>query len=246
MHDSLLVETLQRVRCHPWWQARARLAMAVLRNRGILPPAKVFDVGCGWGVNLLALESAGYDTIGLDVSRSILERIDRPNRRLIEADLTQELPTELEHAAAILVLDVIEHADDDQGFLRRAGQLLSPGGLAVVSVPARPDLFSEFDRIQGHRRRYLPESLGAAFVSTGLEVKQVFWWGGWMVPLFRLRAVNWSRNSGEAKCYADYLRVPRWPIPSLMKLFYDWEQSRAISGKLKTGTSLFAIATRQQ
>src|SRR5262245_43579196 len=139
MPESLLVDTLHKVQSHPWWRARARLALAVLRNRQILPPASVFDVGCGWGVNLLALESAGYTATGLDVSRQILERIDCPKRQLIEADLTQELPQQRDLADAILVLDVIEHVDDDQGFLSRVTQLLSPGGVALVSVPARSE-----------------------------------------------------------------------------------------------------------
>ena len=54
-----------------------------------MPSADVADVGCGWGVNLDALEEAGYTVRGLDISRQVLERIDRPSRRLIEADLNQ-------------------------------------------------------------------------------------------------------------------------------------------------------------
>jgi hypothetical protein len=86
---------------------------------------------------------------------------------------------------------VIEHMDDDRGFLCRISHVLSPGGVALVSVPARPDLFSEFDRIQGHRRRYCPNSLRTAFAGSGLEVSQLFWWGAWMVPVLRgLRRAN--------------------------------------------------------
>jgi SAM-dependent methyltransferase len=245
MPESLLVETLQKVRRHPWWQARARLALAALRSRRILPPARVLDVGCGWGVNLLALESAGYTATGLDISRQILELIDCPNRRLIEADLTQELPQQRDSADAVLVLDVIEHVDDDSSFLRSIAQLLPPAGVAVVSVPARPDLFSEFDRIQGHHRRYLPDSLRAAFAGSGLEVTQLFWWGAWMVPVLRwMRRANRITAADNAKIYAEYLRLPRWPLPLMMKLLHAWEQPRAMSGKLATGTSLFVIAER--
>ena len=239
MPESLLTETLSQVRRHPWWRARARLALAILRSHRILPPAMVLDVGCGWGVNLLALESGGYTAIGLDSSRQILERIDRPNRRLIEADLTQELPKQRVSADAMLVLDVIEHIDDDRGFLGRIASLLLPGGVAVVSVPARPDLFSEYDRIQGHRRRYLPDSLRAAFVDSGLRVSQLFWWGAWMVPVLRrMRSVN--------QTYAEYLRLPRWPLPLAMQLLYALEQPMAMRGMLVTGTSLFAIAERDE
>ena len=247
MPESLLTETLSQVRRHPWWRARARLALAILRSRRIMPPARVLDVGCGWGVNLLALESGGYTAIGLDSSRQILERIDCPNRRLIEADLTQELPEQRVLSDAMLVLDVIEHIDDDRGFLRRIAQLLLPGGVAVVSVPARPDLFSEFDRIQGHRRRYLPDSLRAAFVDSGLRVSQLFWWGAWMVPVLRrMRSVNRVVGGEHTETYMEYLRLPWWPLPLAMQLLYALEQPMAMSGKLVTGSSLFAIAERDQ
>jgi hypothetical protein len=115
----------------------------------------------------------------------------------------------------------------------------------VVSVPARPDLFSEFDRIQGHRRRYLPDSLRAAFAGSGLEVTQLFWWGAWMVPVLRwMRRGNRITATDHAKIYAEFLRLPCWPLPLMMKLLHAWEQPRAMSGKLATGTSLFVIAKR--
>jgi len=247
MPEALLTETLPQVQRHPWWRARARLALAILRSNRIMPPATVLDVGCGWGVNLLALESAGYTAIGLDSSRQILERIDCPNRRLIEADLTQELPKDRVSAKAILALDVIEHMDDDRDFLRRVAKLLLPSGVAVVSAPARPDLFSEFDRIQGHRRRYLPDSLRAAFVDSGLRVSQLFWWGAWMVPVLRrMRSGNRVVGMEREKSYAEYLRLPWWPLPLAMQLLYALEQPMAMRGKLATGTSLFAIAERDQ
>jgi SAM-dependent methyltransferase len=246
MPEAMLIETLENVRRHPWWQARAKLAVAVLRQYGIARPATVMDVGCGWGVNLDALESAGYAAIGLDISRQILERIDRPARKLVEADLNQPLPAQESPADGLLALDVIEHIDDDSGVMRRCAQLLRPGGVAVVSVPARPDLFSEFDRIQGHRRRYLPDRLREVFVESSLEVQNIFWWGAWMVPVLRrMRGANGQAEAVKPKTYADYLRLPPWPAPLLMKLAFAWEQSRALRGKLHDGTSLFAVATRR-
>src|ERR1051325_7435003 len=92
MPQELLVRTLQIVRRHPWWLARGKLAIEALQREGVKPPAKIIDVGCGWGTNLDALEAAGYPSTGLDISRQILEAIDRPDRKLVEADLMQELP----------------------------------------------------------------------------------------------------------------------------------------------------------
>jgi hypothetical protein len=108
-------------------------------------------------------------------------------------------------------------------------------------------MFSEFDRIQGHRRRYVPEVLRAAFSGTGLEVERTFWWGGWLVPTLRrqrrkpLRSVPGETDS---QTYGRYLRLPPWPAPLAMAALFALEQGRALDGKLASGTSLFAVARK--
>lgn len=247
MPQAMLTETFSRVRHHPWWRARARLAKAVLKSSGVLPPKAVLDVGCGWGVNLVELENAGYCASGLDISRQILALLDGPGRRLIEADLNQPPPAGHELYDAALLLDVIEHIDDDRATIKRISPLLNLGGTLVVSVPALPELFSEFDQIQGHRRRYVPETLRAAFEGTGFSVQNIFWWGEWMVPVLRrMRNKTYSSNQTASKSYADYLRLPPWPATLIMQAMYEWEHGRALKSKLGIGTSLFAVAVRDR
>jgi SAM-dependent methyltransferase len=246
MPEAMLVETLALAHRHPWGAARARIALAVLEANGLRPPAPILDVGCGWGVTLQAFENAGYHVTGLDISRRILELVDQPRRRLIEADLNQPPPASREIFAGALLLDVIEHLDDDRATLRRIAPLVQPNGTLVVSVPALPELFSEFDRIQGHRRRYLPETLRAAFDGTGFAVQKIFWWGSWMVPILRrLRQKSTATNPSAPRTYADHLRLPPWPVPLLIKGCFAWEHHRALREKLRTGTSLFAVARRE-
>src|SRR5437868_11051465 len=94
MTEQLLVTVMETVRKHPWWKAPAALAVKVLEKSGIRPPARIADVGCGWGTNLERLEKIGYHVTGLDISRRVLSMIDREGRDLVEADLTQEFPPE--------------------------------------------------------------------------------------------------------------------------------------------------------
>jgi SAM-dependent methyltransferase len=251
MPEAILTELSALTRRHPWWQARTRLVVSILSQNAVLPPAQVLDAGCGWGVTLEALEERGYRATGLDVSRQALERLDRPDRRLIEADLTCPLgPTAVAHAAfdAVLALDVIEHLDDDGAALTCLGRLVRPGGLMIVSVPAMPELFSEFDQVQGHRRRYLPDDLRGAFDRTGLMVEQLFWWGSWLVPLFRARPHRSSRQTGQPpeEIYRRHLRLPPWPLPGFFRAAFAWEERRALRGETKRGTSLVAVARRPQ
>jgi len=245
MPEDLLVRTLDRVGRHPWWQARAELALAVFEQAGIHPPGTILDAGCGWGLTLGVFEAAGYPTTGLDISRRMLERIDHPQRHLVEADLNQDLPETNLLYDGILILDVLEHLDDDRGALSRVARLARPGAILVVSVPALLSLYSEFDDVQGHRRRYAPEMLQAAFDGTGFALRNIFWWGAWMVPVLRWtrRRADAKRSSGPAR-YSEYLRVPPWPAPLLMKLLFAREKRLALQHRLRTGTSLFAVGQR--
>src|SRR6516165_5072124 len=154
MNEEILVSLSDIVSQHPWWAARTDLVLAMLERLSIMPPASILEAGCGWGVNLAALEAAGYEMTGLDISRRALMRLDRPDRQLIEADLSFGLPANLPEYDCVLALDVIEHIDDDSQAMRELGCLLKPGGRVIVSVPSLPDLYSEFDEVQGHRRRY--------------------------------------------------------------------------------------------
>jgi SAM-dependent methyltransferase len=249
MPEAILTDLSALIRRHPWWQARTRLVLSILKRYAIAPPARVLDAGCGWGTTLDALEQRGYQPTGVDVSRQALEHLDRPDRMLIEADLTCEFaPTAVAQSAfdAVLALDVIEHIDDDATALANLGRLVRPGGIMIVSVPALPELFSEFDQVQGHRRRYQPEQLRAAFDQSGLAIEQLFWWGSWLVPLFRTRrrSVRAAETETSAEIYRRHLKLPPWPLPGLIQAAFAWEERRALAGKTKQGTSLVAVASK--
>jgi SAM-dependent methyltransferase len=246
MDEEILLELGPIVERHPWWEARAALVLRLLDDLSVRPPVLVLDAGCGWGVTLAALEKHGYRSIGLDVSHRALAKLDRPGRHLVQADLSQTFAAGRFELDAALALDVIEHIEDDQGALRRLGSLIKPGGVLIVSVPALPELFSEFDRIQGHRRRYLPDSLRQAFAGSGTEVERVFWWGRWLLPVLRRQRARSRGRPGETvtQVYRRYLELPPRPIPWLAKLAFSLEQRAAIQGRLRRGTSLFAVARK--
>jgi len=246
MAEDILLDLGGIIRRHPWWRARTGLTLRLLKDLGIRPPARIMDAGCGWGVTLDALEKAGYDAIGLDQSRRALERIDRPGRSLVEADLNQPIPQVVSSYDTVLALDVIEHLDDDRTAVRRLASLVRPGGFLIVSVPALPELFGEFDAVQGHRRRYLPETLRGVFAGSEIRLERVFWWGQFLVPtLRRMRTVNRGQPGEPASSvYARYLKLPPWPLPLVASLAFRLEEGRCLRGRATIGTSLFAVAQR--
>ena len=130
MADAILVDLGDIIERHPWWLARGELLLKLLRRAGHQDPCRIIDVGCGWGTNLSLLESAGYAVSGLDISRGVLERLDRPERDLIEADLSQDLPAVVPEYDVVLALDVIERV----AFLSRDVRIGSIQRLALRQV----------------------------------------------------------------------------------------------------------------
>jgi len=247
MDEEILVALRDIVSRHPWWLARADLVVAMLETLGIVQPATVLEAGCGWGTNLEALEAAGYKITGLDVSRKILDRLDQPERQLIEADLSQSLPGCVPTYDCVLALDVIEHIDDDLRTVRELGRLLEPTGRLIVSVPALPELYSEFDEVQGHRRRYTAQSLRSCVEGAGLVVDDIRWWGQWMVRPLRARKARRRSQPGDSSTdvYKRYLELPPWPGPWAMNILFRIDRWRTLRRRNVTGTSLIAVASRR-
>jgi SAM-dependent methyltransferase len=249
MPESILAEFSTQVANHPWWQARANLILALLDQYDIQPPARILDAGSGWGQTFDILEARGFPVTGLDISRQALERLDRPGRTLIEADLTQPLSLDPEQRPkfdAILALDIIEHVDNPVVMLSNLSSLLEPAGRLIVNVPALPELFSEFDEANGHRLRYEPHTLKADLEAAHLHVDRLFSWSGWTLALFRLRRRGKMERGTESplEIYRRHLKLPPWPFPWLFRKAYALEHARALRGKVKLGTSLMAVARR--
>ena len=146
----------------------------------------------------------------------------------------------------VLALDVIEHIDDDCGAVRRLAQLARPGGHVIISVPVLPQLFSEFDEVQGHRRRYTPNTLQGAIAESGLEIVQMVWWGQWMARILGRRQAASRARPGDTntQVYKRYLSLPPWPGTLFLKLMFLIDHGRTLRGCNSIGTSLFAVALR--
>ena len=53
-----------------------------------------------------------------------------------------------------MYMDVLEHIKTDKKEIKKAINLLNPGGYLIIFVPAFQILYSNFDRDIGHVRRY--------------------------------------------------------------------------------------------
>jgi SAM-dependent methyltransferase len=71
---------------------------------------------------------------------------------------------------AIVMINVLEHIEDDAGTVKALAGSLNPQGHLVLYVPAFPLLYSKFDRRIGHHRRYRRRGLVRLLRDAGLEL----------------------------------------------------------------------------
>jgi hypothetical protein len=83
----------------------------------------------------------------------------------------------------ILLLDVIEHIEDASEFLNQLKEGFPQCRWLIVSVPARMELWSNFDELYGHFRRYDEDMLTGEFARAGARLIR---WRYRFVPLYPL------------------------------------------------------------
>ncbi len=152
--------------------------------------ASFLEVGCGAGDLLIALDREGYRGMGIDISADAIE-IARghnlsPNISVQQVDISDVR----EHFDAVIASEVLEHWDDDRGFLRLLVDRVKPGGWLLLTVPAHQSRWGANDDFCGHIRRYERTDLETKLGDSGLEAITIYSYG---VPLYNLMKPFYDR-----------------------------------------------------
>ncbi len=115
------------------------------------PGARALDVGCGVGQVVGRLMTAQFEAHGVDVSQPNIERAKKVSERCQLYD-GKQLPFPDNHFASAGALNVLEHVDEPEAFIRELVRVVEPGGKVVLSSP-------NFFRVFGFRD-YHPKMRG--------------------------------------------------------------------------------------
>lgn len=103
---------------------------------------------------------------------------------------------------AVLAFEVLEHIRDDYGALRDWSHLLKPGGVLILSVPAKASRFGKWDVAVGHYRRYERLEIQGKLSNAGYTSISVLCYG-WPVTY----VTEWVRNQLVRNRSADEPRT---------------------------------------
>lgn len=250
-----LYEHLFHVEDRHWWYAGKRQIIEAMLDRFLparpngldipcpphgSPRPRVADLGCGCGAMLQQLRGR-FDVVGVDPSPQAREFCARRGIEVAVGGLPDDLPFPEGAFDAVLLLDVLEHLDDDMASVRAAARLLKPAGILVCTSPAYQWLWSSWDERHHHRRRYTLEQFRGLFVAAGLKVELASYANTALFPLAALARLG-GRLTGRGG--AGEMRVPPTPLNAALRTAFASE--RGVQGRLPLpfGLSVLAVARR--
>lgn len=137
---------------------------------------EAIEFGAGIG-NISALIQTHVSTLDLvepsvALAEPLRERFKKePAVRIFSDKLEERLPAiEAKTYDCVILVNVLEHIEDDETALRGFLRILRPGGHLLLFVPALKFLFSDLDAIHGHFRRYTRPELNDRVEGAGFEI----------------------------------------------------------------------------
>lgn len=177
VHDASYFDR-EYFQLHPGKVKYLGYLVGLLRAHGV-PKGRVLDVGAGYGFFLEALERAGYETDGMEISGHAAEEARKRSRgEVVRQGAEEPFPFPEERYDAVTLLDVIEHLGDYGAALASCRRVLKPGGkLFVITLNAhslaRPLLGKKWAWYQDptHIHMFTPRMLREGLEGAGLAVE---------------------------------------------------------------------------
>ena len=161
------------------WYYRSKAA-ALRRIVADVHPQRLLDVGAGSGFfsrHLLA-ETAARSALCVDIGYE-RDRDDQVGAKpvLYRRDCA------MTDCDLVLMMDVLEHVDDDRGLVRHYAARVPAGAHFLVTVPAFGFLWSGHDVFLEHKRRYTLAEIERTLRDAGLAVVRGAYYFGAIFPL---------------------------------------------------------------
>lgn len=142
-----------------------------------------------------------------DISPPALEQLKARGGETVAASVTA-LPYPDRQFDLLCAFDIVEHVEDDRAALDELARVAADTATLILSVPLHPALWTPFDALVGHYRRYEPADILDKLAARGFEVthsalygmkprsSRVVDIGMWFLEHHRERAMWWYNRVG--------------------------------------------------
>jgi len=232
--DPALFDRLKEAeKSHFWFLVRKKWIFDEIRKFK-KTPSTVLEIGCGAGNVSSYLSDKGYHVIGCEYYKEAIDAAWHGFDK-VRGD-ANALPFLSSSFDIVGLFDVIEHFGQEHDLLIEAYRVLKEDGILVITVPARSELWSYFDEISFHKRRYSTKVLlsalkGANFKS--LSAKYMFMMLYFPMQMFRGKSIEAS----------NLFKIGN-TLNLLSMLYFEVERFISRFFKLPIGTSIIVVAKK--
>lgn len=243
-------------RRHPWELARLDVVERLLKRGGVAGSRHIMDFGCGdaFVASALAgrLGAKRVSAVDRAFTPETVARIATnlsPHVRL--CDSLESLARETsEPASLVLLLDVLEHCEDDRATLESIVEspAVAKDAYFLLTVPAFQKLFSKHDTFLGHYRRYGRGQLAQVARECGLEpIQNAYFFSSLLAPRgLQVARERLGLGPREVKGLGDH-RGAAWSdalIRNVLWADFRVGETLARAGVFLPGLSCFVLARK--
>ncbi len=235
-----------------WFQYRAQVLID-MAERYFVRETEILDIGGGNGYTTSRLQQAGFQTALLEPS---YEACLHAKQRGVPRCFCGVLDDYDEPIQQCMLLDVLEHIEDDSGVLCELHTKMPVGGILLLTVPALSMLWSSEDEAAGHYRRHHLPQLCNLLEGNGFKVLYGTYFFSFLVLPILLVRVGMERigllKRQEKRTEEERKAIMKKQfeahdglIGALLTRMEMWERNRILKGKhLLLGSSILCVAER--
>lgn len=235
---------------HPWELARYRILHRLFSTHvhsSLGNSDWVLDVGCGDGFvsDSLSVDFPDLHYGGIDPELPEGMCGPRNDSPVVLRQSLTDVPCGAGTIGVILILDVLEHIEDDGAALRAvlSDKRIAEDAVVILFVPAFQWLFYSHDRVLSHYRRYNRAALVALAKSAGLTIRED---GYFFFALLPIRVIEVLLEKLGLTRPKDFAYSSTWAGGPTLAWFIAWAMEwefRVMRGVCRMGIRLPGLST---
>lgn len=240
MNIALYQDLYELEEKHWWHKAKRELCKKIVAK--YFKGGKIVDIGCGTGKNVEAFSKFG-EIWGIDNSDEALKYC-RDYRKLKNVKKGEAEKTGLRTSSFDLVtlLDVLEHTDDTKT-LKEIHRILKKDGLLLITVPAYQWIWSQWDVVLHHRRRYTKSKLEDLLKKNGFEIVYGSYFQSFLVlPVYIVRKL---KSLIKSKDYGSDFRIGNSFINKSLLGLSKFERDVVLKHGVPFGLSIVVLSKKK-
>ncbi|WP_024510002.1 class I SAM-dependent methyltransferase [Bradyrhizobium sp. ARR65] len=189
---------------HYWHRARTAIVKSYV-HAFCGPLDTLLDIGAARGHYVSVLRKAGFDAYGCDLGDPWVHEEAKPFvfPKTDFADIDKELR---DRVTTVLLLDVLEHIEHPATFIDAIFGALPALCSLIITVPARQELWSNYDEHYRHFLRYDVTELRKLALRTRLSIKSYrYFFHGLYVPALLMKKLGMKRETAFGAPKATWL-----------------------------------------